>query len=210
MLTDRYDELLIAFYEGTLPGWLPQENQALFARESLRRRCDLGQNLRRCWPCTMFLARNILSANFAQAIYSRFPETRYEAQNLTTALYLALERTLDDCHAPETLVELFEYESLVLSDLLVTSNSASRAVEDSRATQGGSGEVLHFRHDVLALHARMTLYAGAEAPASFAVEYRTPRRTTYVRRSRSGGEWLIEDVTELMSEPRSFTGSDPE
>ncbi|HET6582917.1 MAG TPA: hypothetical protein VFG69_05715, partial [Nannocystaceae bacterium] len=53
---------------------------------------------------------------------------------------------------------------------------------------------------VTELHARMTLYAGSLAPASFVREYVARERTTWVTRTRGPRGWAVRDVTEQWND----------
>lgn len=192
---DRYDELMFGLYRGVTPDWIPEARRAMFVRESVRRRCALGQTLVANWRCTMFFARSVVSEDVALEVFAAWPAHRASAANVTTALYLGLDQVLRGAAGTGALWELFQYESLVVNDLLCAPEIRRVPVDRVRALGLGDREVYGFGHDVQALHTHMTLYASAAAPARFARDYQVRDRPTYVARARPRDQWLLEDVT---------------
>ncbi|MEO8698780.1 MAG: hypothetical protein ABI867_02020 [Kofleriaceae bacterium] len=182
MTTDRYDDLMFGLYRGVAPDWIPESRRELFLRESVRRRCALGQTLRANWRCSLVLAEAVVSDDVSLAIYARWPDHRDATVNVTTGLYLAMTDVIERAHN-HALWELFQYETLVVNDLLCAPGLASRG-----------DEVYAFRYDVCALHTHLTLYASASAPARFARELQPVKRETVVVRRKVAGRWSLEDV----------------
>jgi hypothetical protein len=189
---DRYDELMLGLYRGFVPDWLPAASRELYQRESLRRRCDLGQQLARDYRCTVYCAQALFSPEFVQDVCSAWPDVRFDAPNVTTGLYLALDAVLGATPGADAVRELLHYEALAVADLRCDPR-APRVAEPP--TDLASAEVYRFRHAVPELHARMTLYAGALAPAAFVRGCAAPRRTTWIARTRAGRGWSVTDVT---------------
>ena len=63
-MNDRYDDLMLGLYGGWVPDWIPSRNRELFRRESLRRRCDLGQALLASYRCSLLCGRAMFSDEF--------------------------------------------------------------------------------------------------------------------------------------------------
>jgi hypothetical protein len=185
MMMDRYDELMLGLYRGDVPPWLPEASREGYLRESLRRRCALGQTLIASWPCTMFAARSMLSFDPASEAFTAWPAERCRARNVTTGLYNVLDDMLE---SEATLWELLQYESMVVRDLLCPLGMPH--------THRGDAEVYRFAHRVQEFHARMNLYLSAGAPASFVREYHVVAEPTVLARRRRGDRWVVIDVTE--------------
>jgi hypothetical protein len=196
-MMDRYDELMLGFYRGDVPAWLPEASREGYARESIRRRCALGQSLLQLWPCTMFVGRAIVSPELAAEVYSAWPAQRGVARNVNTGLYLALEGVLQRADV-DALWELFQYESLVVRDLAVPL-AIPRADRELVERAGLLGvEIYRFRHRVQEFHARMNLYLSAAAPASFVRDYAVLEEPTFVARRRPRDHWLVDNVTDAI------------
>lgn len=177
---DRYDELMIGLYRGEFPAWIPKNRQQLYARESVRRRCALGQALIANWRCTMYLARCTVHEEFAAQIYAAWAEQRDRASNVTTGLYLALDSRLRDT---PVVWELFQYESMILRDLRC-------GLKMPRVE--GVDERYRFAYAVDALHTYMRVCAAGAAPPGLARSYQPVVRATDVVRVRSGDGWAVE------------------
>ena len=191
---DRYDELMHGLYAGQAPQWLPAASQPLYERESLRRRSALGQVLRRSFPCTMYCAQSLYSPDFAQEVCSAWPGARFSAGNVTTGLYLTLDRLLKGLPRA-AVVDLLHYEGLAVANLQCEP-LAARASVDTLGLDASDGlEVYRFDHAVPEFHARMTLYAGGVTPAAFARAYEVPRRTTFIARWPAQQGWFMDEVT---------------
>lgn len=201
-MTDRYDELMLGLYQGFVPDWLPAASRELYQRESLRRRCDLGQTLVKDYRCTVYCAQALFSADFVQDVFTGWPRARFQATNVTTGLYLALDEVLGAMAGAAAVHELLHYEALAVADL----RCAPRAPRLSRAELPGPGladaEVYRFRHAVPEFHARMTLYAGSGAPAAFVRGSAAAVRTTWIARTRVARGWIVNDESPQF-EPRS-------
>lgn len=195
-MSDRYDDLMFGLYRGRAPDWLPEPSRELFHRESLRRRCDLGQALVASFRCTMFSARALHSEDFAERVYSAWPDARFSAPNVVTGLYLAMDEVLRSLADSSQLQELLHYEALALADLRVRPGLPTVSAAGVRGAGLADAEVYHFSHRVTALHARILLYAGAAAPASFVRSLAIPAAPTFVSRQQAPGGWVLTDVTD--------------
>ena len=116
-MTDRYDDLMLGLYQGFVPAWLPAASHELYRRESLRRRCDLGQTLATDYRCTVYCAQALYSPDFVQDVCAAWPATRFHAGNVTTGLYLALDGLLAATAGADAVRELLHYEALAVADL---------------------------------------------------------------------------------------------
>lgn len=198
---DRHDELIRGLYEGVVPEWLPEASRFFYQRESLRRRCTLGQALAADFRRTIYAAQCLFSADFSQQVYRTWPSLVGVASNVTTGLYLALHEALAAVDGAEAVRELLDFEALALTDLRC-SVRAERVQPPAAAQEhlAAETEVYRFRFAVPAYHARMMLYAGSLAPASFVREYEAVERTTFVARTPLAGGWQVEDVTSLFED----------
>ncbi len=197
---DRYDELMLGLYQGFVPRWLPGPSRVLFERESLRRRCDLGQLLSTRFPCTTYCGQALIDEDFAERVYAAWPATRFSARNVVTGLFLALNEVLNGIDGALAIRELLQYEAMAIPDLTCAPSAARVDEATSRAAGIEGAEVYRFVHAVPELHARMTLYAGARAPASFARSYTIVRREAFVARAPApdGRGFVVTDVTPYL------------
>lgn len=210
-MMERYDELMLGLYQGFVPEWLPTGSRELYQRESLRRRCDLGQTLVRDYRCTLYYARCRFSEDFAQQVYSAWPAHRGSATNVRTGLFLAFDEALRKTEGAGAARELLQFEALAVADLRCAPGATRLCASAVLAAGLGDAEVYRFRYAVPELHARISLYAGASAPASFARDYVIAERTTFVARAKTGRGWIIDDVTSRfvteMDEENNATAS---
>lgn len=215
---DRYDDLMMGLYRGHAPAWLPESSRELFARESLRRRCALGQDLRASFLCTMHCGQTLLGDDFAQRVYDAWPDTRFSAQNVITGLYLALDAVVseaagaagadDDANA-RVVHALAHYEALAIPNLAC----AVRLPRADPARIAAAGlrdiEVYRFDFPIAELYARIVLYAAAATPAAFVRELPLQPSHSFVGRARVAGGWAVEDVTAYFETNPDEDSHDP-
>ena len=193
-MIDRYDEVMTALYTGTVPAWVPDAKRDVFARESLRRRCELGAQLRGSWPCTNFYARCTLGEDFAVAVFEHWPTACRAATDVTTGLYRSLKQAIAAAGTPPALSALLQYETLSLT-LGSCDVDVPRVPAADVAAAGLWGEVYRFELRVPELWSRMKLYHASLAPACFVREYNPVHAATYIARSGPG---QLDDVTEAF------------
>jgi len=201
---DRHEELMLGLYQGFVPTWLPNRSRELFERESLRRRCALGQSLVSGFRCTVYCAQALFSEDIVHEVYAAWPGTRFSAQNVSTGLYFALDEVLRAIEGASAVRDLLHYEAMAVAELC----GSPRAVQLTRAQVLAAGlgeiEVYRFDHAVPEFHARMTLYSGSLAPAEFIRTYEVPQQTTYVGRVESARGWIIQDLTSNFDPPNEI------
>ena len=198
---DRYDELMLGLYQGFVPPWLPARSRELYQRESLRRRCALGQSLVMGFRCTMYAARSRLGEDFSQEVYAAWPATRDRAQNVMTGLYLALQDALRAHPGAEVLLELAHFEALAVAEVVGAPALPRVEPEQVRARGFEALAVYRFEYPVPKLQARMMLYAGAEAPASFARDLEVAPCPTFVGRMATPRGWAVRDLSPHFNAP---------
>jgi hypothetical protein len=198
-MSDRYDDVMTSLYTGAVPDWLPPAKRTLFVRESMRRRCELGAQLKASWPCTMFYARCTVSEDFALSVYDQWPDACRAAQDVTTGLHVGLGRAIEAAGTPRALWELFQYETLNVA--LGSCEIAVPRVSPQLVTAAGLAgcEVFRFALRVPELWSRMKLYHSSLAPARFVREYEVVQSPTYVGRARRGDRWVLDDVSEAFA-----------
>lgn len=206
-MTDRYDELMLGLYEGSVPDWLPAASRELYQRESLRRRCDLGQTLVKDYRCTVYCAQALFSADFVQDVFTGWSKARFEATNVTTGLYLALDAVLGATAGAAAVHELLHYEALAVGELRCASRAPRLGASELPGPGLAGAEVYRFCHAVPEFHARMTLYAGSGAPAAFVRGSLAAVRTTWIARTRAGRGWIVNDESSQF-EPRAHEVDD--
>jgi hypothetical protein len=158
-----------------------------------------GQALLASYRCSLFCGRALFSEEFVERVYSAWPRTRHEAENVITGLYLAMREVLQHCEASLAVQELLDYEALAVVDLRVRPSLALPWTDDLPAAEWEGVEVYRFDHAVTQIHARTTLYAGSAAPARFVRELSTQPQSTLVSRRRMPNGWALADVTQLLT-----------
>lgn len=196
-MNDRYDEVMLALYTGTTPPWIPKGQRALFQRESLRRRCALGQSLAEKFSCSLYYARSTYGVEITEEIFSAWPAMRHRAVNVLTGLYLAADAVIGaaDSHGPVR--ALLHYEALAVAELVCPLNVPTVPAPDSHSALLSEATIFAFEFDTPAIHARLMLYAGGGAPSTFARAFDAPRRATRVARVATSRGFALQDVTHL-------------
>ncbi len=198
---DRYEELMLGLYQGFVPAWLPEPSRELFERESLRRRCTLGQSLVTNFRCTMYCARALFGEDFTQEVCTAWPQTRSSANDVATGLYFALDDVLRGLQGAEAVRALAHYEALAVTEISGALRVPRVDPAEVLAADVGTAQVYRFEYAVPEVHARMTLYAGGSAPAAFVRDYQVAQRPTFIGRTRAPRGWAIVDVTPNFLEP---------
>lgn len=195
---DRYDEMMLGLYRGFVPDWLPERGRELFERESLRRRCALGQSLSTSFPCALYCGQALYGPDFAQEVYSGWPEMRFTARNVITGLYLAAAQALGQHEDADAVLELLHYEAMAVRELACTPQVPR--VQPALLAEAGfeTWEAFRFEFATPEIQARVLLYATASAPAAFIRSYGAVARTTIVGRRLTPRGWAIRDLTAFL------------
>lgn len=207
-MTDRYDELMLGLYQGTVPSWIPSKSRDFFVRESLRRRCALGQSLVAKFGCSVYYARSVFTPDIVEEVHAAWPKTRFRARNVVTGLYLAAESVFSRYAECGPALQLLRYEALAVTELTCCPEVPTVRAPAGHEDELAEAEIFRFEYDVAAFQARMLLYAGGIAPASFARAFQTPRKEAFVARVSTPRGYAVQDISSLFEGPEEKGASD--
>lgn len=176
LVMQRYDSVLEALFDASLPPPVPLKQQARFIAERERRLLNIGRTMARCWPLTFRYEQALHSRAFVEGTAAQIPKLIDTATTMAAAIDEAARRWQSGSHGRVSR-ELFRFEQSLRSPCALDPAVATKAEQAQLAELGLIEiQVLDFAIDVIALARTLDyLDKNAAGPLHYASVIPDPR-----------------------------------